>query len=147
MLVERSIEMLTPQRVEELWVYLDPMLQKSCDGNEISQESLSPKDIHDLAVSGMCAVFVGFEDKLPECVLVIQFIMEGTRKGVEILALNGKNLTAFKNNYWEIILEWFAANGVKFVDACVAPEWANVYKKRFGFKRSCSLVRMLIEEK
>jgi hypothetical protein len=147
MITIKSIEFLNPQRVEELWVYLDPMLKASCDGNEISSGSLTPKDIHDLAVDGQCGIFVYFENDIPTCTLVIQFIIEGNKKGVEILALGGKHLTSFKNAYWKSILDWFAVNKVKFVDAHVAPEWANVYLKRYGFQKSCSLVRMSLEEK
>jgi hypothetical protein len=144
--IKYSIEYLTPQRVEELWVYLDPMLQKSCEGNEISKDEMDAKEIHDLAVSGMCVLFVYFENDVPACVLAIQFFMEGNKKGASILALGGKNLLTFKRLYWQSILDWLKANKVQYLDAYVASEYTKVYLKKFGFEKSCALVRMPLKE-
>lgn len=141
-----SIEFLTPQRVEELWVYLDPMLQKSCEGNEISKGETTAKEIHDLAVTGMCCLFVYFEDNVPTLVLAIEFFMEGNKKGASILALGGKNLMNFRRFYWQSILDWLKANKVQYLDAHVASEYTKVYLKKFGFEKSCALVRMPLKE-
>jgi hypothetical protein len=143
---EYAIEFLTPERVEELWVHLDPMLQKSCEGNEISKEDLTPKEIHDLATSGQCAMFVYFENAIPTCVLVVQFFVENKKKGASILAMGGKNLLTFKRLYWKSILDWLKVNKIHYLDACVATEYTKIYLKKFGFEKSCSLVRMNLKE-
>jgi hypothetical protein len=132
--------------VEELWVHLDPMLQKSCEGNEISRDNLTPKDIHDLATNGLCALFVGFQNSIPTCVLAIQFFVEGSRKGAMVLALSGKGLLSFKKLYWQSILDWLKVNNIRYLDAYVSPECAKVYLNKFGFEKSCSLVRMTLKE-
>jgi len=138
----KSLDFLTPQQVEKLWGHIEPMLEASCEGNEISKGSLTSKDIYDLAIEGQCGIFLYSENNIPTLVLAIQFFMEGNIKGVEFIALGGKNLTSFRKTYWKSILDWFSANKVKIVDAHVAPEWVDVYRKRFGFQKSCSLVRM-----
>jgi hypothetical protein len=137
-----SLEMLSPERVAELWPELEPLFSKAVVGNEIAKEELEPNDIFILAQTGMCVVFVGFESGVPACVLAIQFYTVGTRKGADIIALAGKNLLSFKAAYWESILEWLKVNQIKFLDAYVTDRWAKIYKEKFGFNRSCSYVRM-----
>lgn len=141
-----SIEMLSAERVTELWPELEPLLSKSIEGNEISKDNLDTQEIYDLATTGMCVLFVYFENNIPTCVLSIQFFMEGSKKGASILALGGKNLLSFKRFYWQSILDWLKANKVKYLDAYVASEYTKVYLKKFGFEKSCALVRMPLKE-
>lgn len=139
-----SIEMLTPERVTELWPVLEPHFEAACASHEIAQDEMDAKDIYVLAVAGAVAVFVGFEDGDPACVLVIQFNLTNGRKGADIVVLGGRNLVQFKIAYWEIILEWLRANGVKFLDAYANDRLARMYRRRFGFTKSCSYVRMTL---
>jgi hypothetical protein len=141
-----SIEYLTPERVVELREVLLPLFQQSCDGNEISKENLTPEDILALAVTGEAVVFLGCEDDEPTCVLAIQFFIEGTRKGADVLALAGKGLVTFKQHYWQSILDWLKANQIKYLDAYVDGRRAKMYQSRFGFNKSCALVRMNLME-
>lgn len=139
-----SIEMLSAERVTELWPQLEPLFDKAAKGNEIAKDELDATDIYILAQTGMCVVFVGFESGVPACVLAIQFYMVGNKKGADIIALAGKNLMQFKMAYWESIVEWLKTNQVQFLDAYVTDRWAKIYKSKFGFNKSCSYVRMTI---
>jgi hypothetical protein len=139
-----TIEMLTPERVTELWPVLEPYFDDACKGNEIAKDELDAKDIYVLAVTGLVAVFVGFEDGEPACVMGIQFNTTNGRKGADVMALAGRGLMRFKAAYWHIILEWLKANEVEFLDAYAPERLAKIYTSRFGFNKSCSYVRMTL---
>lgn len=144
---QMSIEMLTTERVTEMWSVLEPHFDAACRGNEIAKDEMDAKDIYVMAVAGVLCVFVGFEDGKPMCVLGIQFNNTNGRKGADIVVMSGKNLLRFKAAYWDIILEWLKANGVEFLDAYVPNERAKLYLNRFGFTKSCAYVRMNLGEK
>ena len=137
-----SIEMLTPERVTELWPALEPYFAAACSGNEIAKDELDAADIYVLAVTGLVAVFVGFEDGEPACVMGIQFNTTNGRKCADVMALAGRGLMRFKAAYWPIILEWLRANDVEFLDAYAPERLAKIYLNRFGFDKSCVYVRM-----
>jgi hypothetical protein len=139
-----SIEMLTPERVTELWPVLEPYFDAACNGNEVAKDELDAKDIYVLAMTGIVAVFVGFEDGEPACVLGIQFNTTNHHKCADIMALAGRGLLRFKAAYWHIILEWLRANGVEFLDAYAPERLAKIYLSRFGFNKSCTYVRMAL---
>jgi hypothetical protein len=143
-MTDMTIEMLTPERVTELWPVLEPHFDEACKGNEIAKDELDAKDIYVLAVTGMVAVFVGFEDGEPACVMGIQFNTTNGHKGADVMALAGRSLMRFKTAYWRTILEWLRANGVEFLDAYVPERRAKIYTSRFGFNKSCSYVRMTL---
>lgn len=139
---DMSIEMLTPERVTELWPVLEPYFDAACNGNEIAKDELDAQDIYVLAVTGLVAVFVGFENGEPACVMGIQFNTTNGRKGADVMALAGRGLMRFKAAYWNIILEWLRANDVEFLDAYAPERLAKIYTSRFGFDKSCVYVRM-----
>lgn len=141
---QMTIEMLTPERVTELWPVLEPHFDAACQGNEIAKDELDAKDIYVLAITGMVAVFVGFEDGEPACVLGIQFNTTNGHKCADVMALAGRGLMRFKAAYWHIILEWLRANEVKFLDAYAPERLAKIYRNRFGFDKSCMYVRMAL---
>jgi hypothetical protein len=144
MMPAMTIEMLTPERVTELWPVLEPYFEDACNGNEIAKDELDAKDIYVLAVTGLVAVFVGFEDGEPACVMGIQFNNTNGKKGADVMALAGRGLMRFKAAYWHVILEWLKANGVEFLDAYAPERLAKIYMNRFGFNKSCSYVRMTL---
>jgi hypothetical protein len=139
-----SIEMLTPARVTELWPVLEPYFEAACNGNEIAKDELDAKDIYILALTEMVAVFVGFEDGEPACVMGIQFNTTNGHKCADVMAMAGRGLMRFKAAYWSVILEWLRANGVKFLDAYAPDRLAKIYLNRFGFTKSCMYVRMTL---
>lgn len=139
-----TIEMLTPERVTELWPVLEPYFDDACKGNEIAKDELDAKDIYVLAVTGLVAVFVGFDDGEPACVMGIQFNTTNGKRGADVMALAGRGLMRFKAAYWRTILEWLRANGVQFLDAYTPERLAKIYMNRFGFNKSCSYVRMTL---
>lgn len=139
-----AIEMLTPERVTALWPVLEPHFAAASKGNEIAEDELDAKDVYVLAVTGLVAIFVYFEDGEPACVLGIQFNTTNGRKGADITALGGRNLMRFKAAYWHVILEWLRANGVQFVDAHTSNRFGKILLNRFGFSKSCMYVRMTL---
>jgi hypothetical protein len=142
---DMAIEMLTPARITELWPVLEPHFEAACNGNEIAKDELDAKDIYVLAVTGAVAVFVGFEDGEPACVLGIQFNSTNGHKGADVMALAGRGLMRFKRAYWRVILDWLRANGVEFLDAYAPERLAKIYMNRFGFNKSCMYVRMSLQ--
>lgn len=141
---QMTIEMLTPERVTELWPVLEPHFDAACSGNEIAKDELDAKDIYVLAITGLAAIFVGFEDGEPACVLGIQFNTTNGHKCADVMALAGRGLIRFKTAYWHIILDWLKANGVEFLDAYAPERLAKIYLSRFGFSKSCMYVRMAL---
>lgn len=141
-MTDMSIEMLTPERVTALWPVLEPYFDAACNGNEIAKDELDAHDIYVLAATGLVAIFVGFEDGEPACVMGIQFNTTNGRKGADVMALAGRGLMRFKAAYWNIILEWLRANDVEFLDAYAPERLAKIYTSRFGFDKSCVYVRM-----
>lgn len=139
-----AIEMLTPERVTELWPVLESYFDAACKGNEIAKDEFDAKDIYVLAVTGLVAVFVGFENGKPACVLGIQFNTTNGKKCADVIALAGRRLMRFKMAYWKVILEWLRANGVEFLDAYTPQRLAKIYLSRFGFTKSCMYVRMAL---
>ncbi len=142
---EPSIEFLTPERVLEMRDWLTPKLQEACDANEIARENLTPDDIIRAAIRGDGVMFLYSEDKVPACVLVIQLYTEGAKKVADVVALAGEKLTSFKRHYWQLILTWLRENNVEYLDAYVDKRRAKIYQSRFGFNKSCALVRMNLQ--
>jgi len=140
-----SIEMLTPPRVEILWPKVEPLLKLSCESNEVGAFDIAPYDIYRLAKSEQAVVFAAFENKTLVAVLAFQFHMTNGKKGADVIAMAGKNLLTLKAAFWQPILDWLKANGVEFVDAYARPDLAHVYAKKFGFNKSCTMVRMTFE--
>lgn len=140
-----SIEMLTPSRVTDLWPALEPHFDAACRGNDIAKDELDSKDLYVLALTGLIAIFVGFEDGEPACVMGIQFNTANGHKCADVIALAGRGLMRFKAAYWHIILEWLRANDVEFLDAYAPERLAKIYMNRFGFTKSCAYVRMTLQ--
>lgn len=144
-MAEMSIEMLSPERVEELEAYIEPMFDAACKGNEIAVTEMTGKDIIELGKEGMAAIFVCFYNSEPSCVFAIQFNLTNNRKGADLIAMAGKRLLRFKAAYWPAVLDWLRANNVEFLDAYTPNSRAELYIKKFGFDKSCAYVRMNLQ--
>jgi len=140
------IEMLTAERVVELWPQLEPMFAAACAGNPIAADEISAGDIFVLTQVDLVAVFVGFEDNQLSCMIAIQFNTANGHKGADVIAMAGRSLFKFKTAYWHVILDWLRANDVEFVDAYAPERLAKLYKQKFGFTKSCMYVRMNLKE-
>ena len=139
-----SIEMLTPERADALWPSLEPMYIAACRENNLEHD-MDPALIHRLATGGMCAVFVGFVDEAPACTIAVQFHVTNGKKGADLIAMAGQHLMTFKRLYWHTIIEWLKANEIQFLDAYVPESRTEIYKKKFGFNKSCACVRMSLQ--
>lgn len=139
-----TIELLTPERVVELWPQMEPLLEKSCASNPVGQSDITPADIYEGTQLDRVVVFAAFEDGEVAGVLALQFHITSGKKGVDLIAMAGRNLLKFKSAFWKPILEWLRANDVKFVDAYATPALARVYESKFGFNLSCTFVRMTL---
>jgi hypothetical protein len=139
---EMAIEMLSAERVNELWPELEPYFTAACKGNEIADDEMDANDIYLLTQTDMAVVFAGYMDQKLACVMALQINMTNGRKGADIIAMAGSGMMKFKTRYWPSILEWLRANGVQFVDAYAPERLAKLYMSKFGFTKSCSYVRM-----
>lgn len=144
MTTDLTIEMLSAEQVDDEWAALEPMLAASCKSNEVGILDITPDDIHVLAVTGMCILFVGREHGIPKVVVALQFNDTNGHKGADVIAMGGERLMKFKDAYWSLILDWLKANGCEFLDAYANERLAKIYTSKFGFNKSCSLVRMTL---
>lgn len=141
-----ALEMLSPEKAVEMWPQLGPLYDASCKSNEIAESEFSSADICVLAATGMCAVFVCYESDQPACTFAIQFNETNGKKCADIIGMAGRNLMQFKTVYWSLILDWLRANGIRYLDAYATERLARIYKAKFGFTKSCSYVRMDLQE-
>ena len=141
-MTDLALEMLTPEQVEAEWAALEPMFAASCKSNELSEADVTPADIKAAALSGMCVIFCGRKSGTASMALALQFTDTNGHKGAEIMAMGGKHLMRFKDSYWGLILDWLKVNGCEFLDAYANERLAKIYMGKFGFSKSCSLVRM-----
>lgn len=143
-MTDLAIEMLSPEQVNDEWDLLEPMLEASCKSNEVGILDITPDDIRILAVTEMCVLFIGRENGTPKVIVAIQFNDTNGHKGADVIAMGGKRLMKFKDAYWNLILDWLKANGCEFLDAYANERLAKIYMSKFGFNKSCSLVRMTL---
>ena len=144
MRTDLTIEMLSPEQVDDEWAALEPILDASCKSNEVGILDITPNDIHVLATTGMCVLFVGRESGVPKVIVALQFNDTNGHKGADVIAMGGERLMKFKDAYWNLILDWLKANGCVFLDAYANERLAKIYRNKFGFNKSCSLVRMTL---
>lgn len=143
-MADMSLEMLSPSQIITMAPELEKMFDLACGGNEIAADEMEGKDIVELGMEGMAAIFAGFyKDKL-SCVFAIQFNITNGHKGADLIALAGEKLLRFKAAYWPAVLEWLRANGVEFLDAYTPNSRAEMYMKKFGFNKSCAYMRMTL---
>ena len=141
-----TIELLTPARAAFLWSQMAPLFEQSCKSNPVGMVDIAAGDIFRLSQTDQAVIFAMFENGRVATVLAIQFNMTNGHKGADVIAMAGRNLLKFKALFWKPILEWLRANGVRYVDAYATPELAKMYTKKFGFDRSCVMVRMALGE-
>lgn len=137
-----TVELLTPERVTELWDDLAPLFTAAAQAHDMAASDLTATALYLQTQTDSCAVFVGFEDDEVGIAIAIQFVEIGGRKGADVLAMAGKRLLRFKADFWQPILAWLKANGVEFVDATSSERLARIYMAKFGFTKSCMTVRM-----
>lgn len=137
-----SIELLTQERAIELWPVIAPLVEKSAMGNTISASDMTAQYVFNAICADEAVIFAGFEDAKLTTVLGIQFSDANGTKCADIIVLAGRRLTAFKQLYWNPILDWLRANEVKYLDSYVPMDWAMLYINKFGFDKSCAHIRM-----
>lgn len=134
--------MLTPDEVKQNWDVIRPLVAASYESNELYADDAHPDDVLALALTDQCVVFAGIKHEEIRCILVIQFNIQNGRKCADILSLGGSELMQFKMQYWDLILDWLRANEVVRLDARANERMANIYKRKYGFDKSCTVVRM-----
>jgi len=144
---EMSIELLTSERVTELWPEIEPLVESACNGNVVAKGEMDAGHVLLAVQLDKAVMFAGFLDSKVSCILVLQFYEVNGHKGADVMALAGRSLLRFKAAFWEPILKWLVANDVEFLDAYTPTERADVYLKKFGFTESCAYVRMNLGEK
>jgi len=141
-----SIEMLTPERVTELWPILEPLVESACEGNVIAKGEMDAGHVLLAVQLDKAVIFVGSLHGEIACLLALQFFDANGHKGADVMALAGRQLLRFKAAFWEPILTWLKANDVEFLDAYTPTNRADIYLKKFGFSESCAYVRMNLGE-
>lgn len=142
-----SIELLTKERVTELWPVLEPLVESACEGNMIAKREMDAGHVLLAVQLDQAVMFAGFLNDEVACVLALQFFDANGHKGADVMALAGRQLLRFKAAFWEPIIKWLMVNDVEFLDAYTPTERADVYLKKFGFTESCAYVRMNLGEK
>lgn len=137
------MEMLTPERVSELWTDMRPMLDAACKSNEISETTLTPEYLYVSLQAGDMLGFGFFQGATLKLVMVIEF-SEDDGLCADIVAFGGSMMMPFLGRFWPGIVEWLRANRVKYIDASANPRLARIYQTRYGFQKSCISVRMVL---
>lgn len=137
-----SIELLTQERAIELWPKIAPLAEKSALGNVMTASDMDSQYIFNAVCADEAVIFAGFENGELATILGIQFSDANGHKCADIIAMAGRRLTKFKQQYWGPILDWLKANEVEFLDSYVPTERAMVYMNKFGFDKSCAHIRM-----
>lgn len=138
----RRIELLDTKRVKELWPSIEPLINRAVETSNHAPDPLDLENIWHSAVHGVCHVLAFYDGDELAMVLAFEFGRSKGARTATILAVAGRDLTAFKAQFWPSILAWFKENGAKYVDAYAEPRIARVYLRKFGFTESCSYVRM-----
>jgi hypothetical protein len=139
---ELSIELLTKERITEMWPVLEPLIESACNGNAIAKGEMDAGHVLLATQLDKAVMFAGFIEGQVSCVLALQFFDVNGHKGVDVMALAGRHLLRFKAAFWKPIIQWLIANDVEFIDAYTPNERADVYLRKFGFTESCAYVRM-----
>lgn len=137
-----KIEMLTAEQVEKHWDQLGPIMESGCQANEVAVLEINSKDILELAKTGMCAVFVMWEEDSIECAVALQFGYVMDHKYAEVVSFGGRRMMLAKSLAWQPILDWLRANEVEFLDAQTHPRLAAILMSKFGFTESSVNIRM-----
>lgn len=141
-----TIELLSKERVTEVWSELEPLLESACEGNVIAKGEMDAGHILLATQMDKAVVFAGSVDGKITCVLALQFFTINGHKGADVMALAGRHLLKFKAAFWEPILQWLRVNEVEFLDAYTPTDRADVYLRKFGFTDTCAYVRMNLGE-
>ena len=141
---ELAIELLTQERAIALWPKIAPLVEKSVRGNVMSSSDMDSQYVFNAICADEAVIFAGFEGGDLATILGIQFSDANGHKCADIIALAGRRLTKFKQQFWNPILDWLRANGVEFLDSYVPTERAMLYVNKFGFDKSCAHIRMTL---
>jgi hypothetical protein len=140
----RRIELLDPKRVGELWPQIEPLIKRVSDSSSHAPDPLDIEGVWVAATNGVCHVLAFYEGDELAMVLAFEFGRTKGARTATILAVAGRDLSAFKVAFWPSILAWFKENGAKYVDAYAEPRLARIYLRKFGFTETCSYVRMAL---
>lgn len=138
----RRIELLDHKKVQELWPQIEPLIAAVARSSSSAPDPLDMETVWHSAMHGVCRVLAFYENGELAMVLAFEFGRSKGARTATILAVAGRNLTAFKAAFWPSILAWFKENGARYVDAYAEPRLAQIYLKKFGFTETCSYVRM-----
>lgn len=140
-----SIELLTQERTIELWPKIAPLAEKSALGNVMTASDMDSQYVFNAVCADEAVIFAGFEDGELATILGIQFSDANGHKCADIIAMAGRRMTKFKQQFWGPIIDWLKANEVEFLDSYVPTERATLYMNKFGFDKSCAHIRMSLE--
>ena len=140
-----SIELLTQERAIELWPKIAPLAEKSALGNVMTASDMDSQYVFNAVCADEAVIFAGFEDGELATILGIQFSDANGHKCADIIAMAGRRMTKFKQQFWGPIIDWLKANKVEFLDSYVPTERATLYMNKFGFDKSCAHIRMSLE--
>jgi hypothetical protein len=140
----KSLDFLMPDKALLMWPLLEPIFRQVEGSNEIARDEFTTAGLLEEIKAGECGVFVYYEDNVPKLAFAIQFSMNDRQKHAAIVALAGEGLMRCKTAYWDYILNWLRANGVKRLEAYGNGRIAKIYRERFGFNKSCEYVRMTL---
>jgi hypothetical protein len=142
--VSRTIEHLTPARVEDLWSDIEYLLYRVAETDIAAPNPLSPECIRIMAQHGVAHILAVFDGPKLDFILVFEFAVVGGVKTASISAVAGRGLLRFRSEFWADILAWFRASGVRAVDGYAKPNLARIYQKKFGFENVCSYTRLVL---
>jgi len=142
--VSRTIEHLTPERVDELWSEIEPLLNAASEVESGAPNPVTSDCLRIMAMNRLAHILGVFDGAKLDLILVFEFAVVSGVKTASISAMAGRGLLRFRSEFWQDILDWFRAAGARAVDAYARPRLARIYQEKFGFDQGCSYVRMAL---
>lgn len=140
----RKIEHLTPDRVEELWPFIEPLLYYVDFEGVDAPNPIDPEYVRITAKYGVTNILGIFDGEHLDMIVVSEFTVVRGVKTASISAMAGKGLLKARSEVWQDILAWYRAAGARAVDAYANPRLARIYRQKFGFDQGCSYIRMTL---
>lgn len=142
-----SLLLATHELVNIYWEQTAPLLQRAIDKMNVNE--LTVENIYNDVLSGkiQCFILKKDEGELPDVKLVVALNLVAYHQftAMNVVCVGGAALGFFKSKFWDHLCGWMYMNGVRTVEATVAPSMARIISK-YGFKEAATLMRLDLGE-
>jgi hypothetical protein len=135
----------TPERLEQLWPQIEPMLHACIEDN--CHGELTVEDLKQITLLGRAYMFVAVtETGRVTLAISIEFIPFPRLKCANVIAMAGEGLFDARKRFWAKLTGWLYMQDVRAIDAWVGERMRKVLTRRLGFKQVYHHVRFDLGE-